>query len=92
MSMSKEMRECRTTPANPHPKERSELAKLSTEVHFCINYRIQHCPLPRLLHASKQTQRLHALITATKEQLKESIRADYEIQKAKILAARKEIT
>lgn len=67
---------------------RSELQLLSAAVQFCVNFRIQSCHLPRELYASAETHRLSSRIKELQADLKESLKADYERQKATIIAKR----
>ncbi len=68
--------------------ERSELTQLNSNVMHCINYRIQNCNIPRDLHASVQTWELHRQIAKLQRELKDSVRRDYERQRANILSKR----
>lgn len=66
----------------------SFLQRLAGAVTFCINFRIQHCHLPPELHASALTWDLASRIRILQGELRSSIRADYERQKADILDKR----
>lgn len=90
MVISKEMQQCKVKPANKIGSDRSDLAILNTNVNFCINFRIQKTHLPRGLNCSARTVELSYLIGNLQEQLKESIRADYERQRDDILSKRQE--
>jgi hypothetical protein len=75
--------------SNQRPPQ-SLLQRLNSAVQYAIHFRIQHFYISALheLNLSADTYKLAENLKALQWLLKESIRADYERQKADILAKR----